>query len=195
MIVFESLYSTDGDIAPVREIVELAERHNALTYIDEVHAVGPHGPPGGRIVEREGLLDRIHVIEATLAKGFGSLGGYIAADASIVDAVRSYPPHIVTTTLPPMVAAGACAAIRHIKANEERAEHQYMAVVTKTRSARRACPSSATRRTSSRSWSPTRAAARRQAAPSQAIARPCLSQDPYSSGIASVRVNSLGPKT
>ena len=131
MIVFESLYSTDGDIAPVREIVELAERHNALTYIDEVHAVGLHGPPGGRIVEREGLLDRIHVIEATLAKGFGSLGGYIAADASIVDAVRSYPPHIVTTTLPPMVAAGACAAIRHLKANEERAEHQYMAAVTK----------------------------------------------------------------
>ena len=133
LIVFESLYSMDGDIAPVREIVELAERHNALTYIDEVHAVGLYGPRGGGIAEREGLLDRISVIEATLAKGFGSLGGYIAADASIVDAVRSYAPQFIfTTTLPPMVAAGACAAIRHLKAsNEERTEHQYIAAVTK----------------------------------------------------------------
>jgi 5-aminolevulinate synthase len=107
LIVFESLYSMDGDIAPVREIVELAERHNALTYIDEVHAVGLYGPRGGGIAEREGLLDRISVIEATLAKGFGSLGGYIAADALIVDAVRSYAPQFIfTTTLPPMIAAG-----------------------------------------------------------------------------------------
>src|SRR5271166_393369 len=133
LIVFESLYSMDGDIAPVREIVELAERHNALTYIDEVHAVGLYGPRGGGIAEREGLMNRIDVIEATLAKGFGSLGGYIAADASIIDAVRSYAPQFIfTTTLPPMVAAGACAAIRHLKAsNEERAEHQYMAAVAK----------------------------------------------------------------
>ena len=133
LIVFESLYSMDGDIAPVREIVELAERHNAFTYVDEVHAVGLYGPRGGGIAEREGLLDRIDVIEATLAKGFGSLGGYIAADASIVDAVRSYSPQFIfTTTLPPMVAAGACAAVRHLKvSNEERAEHQYMAAVTK----------------------------------------------------------------
>jgi 5-aminolevulinate synthase len=133
LIVFESLYSMDGDIAPIREVVELAERHNALTYIDEVHAVGLYGPRGGGIAEREGLLDRIDVIEATLAKGFGSLGGYIAADAPIVDAVRSYAPQFIfTTTLPPMIAAGACAAIRHLKiSNEERAEHQYMAAVTK----------------------------------------------------------------
>jgi len=133
LIVFESLYSMDGDIAPVREVVELAERHNALTYIDEVHAVGLYGPRGGGIAEREGLMNRIDVIEATLAKGFGSLGGYIAADASIVDAVRSYAPQFIfTTTLPPMVAAGACAAIRHLKvSHEERAEHQYMAAVTK----------------------------------------------------------------
>jgi 5-aminolevulinate synthase len=115
-----------ANIAPVREIVELAERHNALTYIDEVHAVGLYGPRGGGIAEREGLLDRISVIEATLAKGFGSLGRYIAAEASIVDAVRSYAlQFIFTTTLPPMVAAGACAAIRHLKAShEERTEHQ-----------------------------------------------------------------------
>lgn len=133
LIVFESLYSMDGDIAPVRQIVELAERHNALTYIDEVHAVGMYGRRGGGIAEREGLMDRIDVIEGTLAKGFGSLGGYIAADSAIVDAVRSYAPQFIfTTTLPPMVTAGACAAIRHLKESSvEREGHQYMAAVTK----------------------------------------------------------------
>jgi 5-aminolevulinate synthase len=133
LIVFESLYSMDGDIAPVREVVELAERYNALTYIDEVHAVGMYGPRGGGVCEREGLMDRIDVIEGTLAKGFGSLGGYIAADASIIDAVRSYAPQFIfTTTLPPMVTAGACAAIRHLKeSGAEREGHQYAAAVTK----------------------------------------------------------------
>src|SRR5215831_8946612 len=133
LIIFESLYSMDGDIAPVRGIVELADRYNALTYIDEVHAVGLYGPRGGGIAEREGLMGRIDVIEGTLAKGFGSLGGYIAADASIVDAVRSYSPQFIfTTALPPMVAAGACAAVRHLKlSHEERERHQYMAAVTK----------------------------------------------------------------
>lgn len=133
LIVFESLYSMDGDIAPIEQIVDLAERYNAMTYIDEVHAVGMYGPRGGGITERDGLAHRIDVIEGTLAKGFGSLGGYIAADAVIVDAVRSYAPQFIfTTTLPPMVVAGASAAVRHLKTSSvEREGHQYMASVTK----------------------------------------------------------------
>jgi 5-aminolevulinate synthase len=133
LVAFESLYSMDGDIAPIGEIVQLAQRHNALTYIDEVHAVGLYGPRGGGIAEREGLMDRVDIIEGTLAKGFGSLGGYIAADATIVDAVRSHSPQFIfTSALPPMVAAGACAAVRHLKiSNEEREGHQYMAAFTK----------------------------------------------------------------
>lgn len=133
LIVFESLYSMDGDIAPVREIVALAKKYNAMTYVDEVHAVGMYGARGGGVCEREGVMADIDVVEGTLAKGFGTLGGYIAANANIIDAVRSYAPSFIfTTALPPTVAAGATAAVRHLKASGvEREKHQRMAALTK----------------------------------------------------------------
>jgi 5-aminolevulinate synthase len=126
MVVFESIYSMEGDIAPVREIVEVAEKHNAMTYLDEVHAVGLYGPHGGGIAEREGLMHRITVIEATLAKGYGIIGGYIAGTAAMCDFVRSNASgFIFTTALPPAIAAGAIASVRHLKTSQtERAKHQ-----------------------------------------------------------------------
>jgi len=135
LIAFESVYSMDGDIADLKGLVALAKRYNCMTYLDEVHAVGMYGKRGGGVAERDGVMDQIDVIEGTLGKAFGVMGGYIAADAVLIDAIRSYAHgFIFTTSLPPVLAAGGLASVRWLKAHDEvRQKHQERAATLKKR--------------------------------------------------------------
>ncbi len=135
LVAFESVYSMDGDIAPIAEILDVCEKHGAMSYIDEVHAVGLYGPRGGGIAEREGLMDRITVIEGTLGKAFGVMGGYISGSKAMCDFVRSFASgFIFSTALPPAIAAGAAASIRHLKESQiERVRHQNRVAIVRAR--------------------------------------------------------------
>jgi 5-aminolevulinate synthase len=129
LIAFESVYSMDGDVSDIKATVDLAKKYNALTYIDEVHAVGLYGETGAGVAEREGVMSEIDIIEGTLGKAFGLMGGYIAASSDIIDAIRLWAPgFIFTTSMPPAIASGATASVRYLKAhNEKRIAHQSRA--------------------------------------------------------------------
>jgi len=135
IVAFESVYSMDGDIAPIGEICDVAERHGAMTYLDEVHAVGMYGPRGAGVAARDGQMERLDVVQGTLAKAFGVIGGYIAGKAVLIDVIRSFASgFIFTTALPPGIAAGALASVRHLKdSSAEREVHRERAATLKRR--------------------------------------------------------------